>query len=104
MTFKVGDRVRCITDADDNEETRNRLGTVRVVGPVWITVEFDENVNGHAGGGWHIEYGHAWDCRPEDLELERPTGVTHGAGSIGEFFKKLEAQACTSGYCSLQSS
>lgn len=90
MTFEVGDRVRCITDADGNSATNGVAGTVRrVVDGFWITVEFDEDVNGHAEGSLDIEYGRAWDCQPGDLELlddrERVTG------SIGEFFKKQEA-------------
>lgn len=91
MTFEVGARVRCIHAVDWNDLVEGAIGTVRHITRDAITVEFDDNVDGHSGLGY-IEYGFAWDCQPEDLELLDAPKATRSPGSIGEFFKKLEAE------------
>ena len=112
MPFQIGDRVMCTSNYqryDSQQSLVGRIGTVRSLVGGRYGVQFDQRFDG--GHDLHSHAlrpqcpaGYGWFIPHEFLELERPTGVAHGAGSIGEFFKKLEAQACTSGYCSLQSS
>ena len=64
--FKIGDRVRCITESYDGRKLLNKTGIVVFLydWPSHMTcVEFDENINGHAFSpiGLNIKKGHTWN-------------------------------------------
>lgn len=112
MSFQVGDRVECVEEYGRDEYLDNDMvgmvGTVRVVDRgFYCGVEFDEAFDGghdlYWNGTFNAAHGHGW-WLPADHLTRVGTTCARNVGSIGEFFKKLEAQACTSGYCSSQSS
>lgn len=69
--FKVGDRVKCMAKHDGNEAIVGQEGTVRYVGCYnIISVEFDNDVHGHAlHAPYHCKYGHGWNIDADKLEL-----------------------------------
>ncbi len=69
--FKVGDRVKCMAKHDGNEAIVGQEGTVRYVGYFnIISVEFDNDVHGHAlQAPYRCKYGHGWNIDADKLEL-----------------------------------
>ena len=68
--FKVGDRVECIEKETWNYRIAGKKGTILQVTPTDVLVEFDDDVNGHAGG-WGSDIkgkpGHCWYVRFDKL-------------------------------------
>lgn len=60
MFFQVGDRVRAIDEYMGKQEIIGKTGTVITADSVDITVEFDNNIKGHDGGGVG-KYGFCWN-------------------------------------------
>lgn len=69
--FKVGDRVKCRAKHDGNEAIVGQEGTVRYVGYYnIISVEFDNDVHGHAlQAPYRCKHGHGWNIDADKLEL-----------------------------------
>ena len=50
--FKVGDRVKCIKEYEDNKDIVGKVGTIREIFSSTCTVEFDNKIEkGHSGFG-----------------------------------------------------
>ena len=49
--IKIGDRVRCIQEYDDNSSIVGELGTITIIFEGIVTVEFDSDIDGHSGHG-----------------------------------------------------
>lgn len=104
MPFEIGDRVVCTSNHQRSHDLGpfpGQVGTVRSITGLFYGVQFDEPF--HDGHDLHSRslrppcpMGHGWFVFAESLELERDAG----AGSIGEFFKRLEKLECTSSPCS----
>ncbi|MGN0005311.1 MAG: hypothetical protein ACI37Z_05015 [Candidatus Gastranaerophilaceae bacterium] len=59
MNFKLGDRVIAIKAYMNKKEIIGQQGTVIYIGGMSLTVEFDDDIYGHDGGGIG-KYGHCW--------------------------------------------
>jgi hypothetical protein len=72
--FKVGDRVRNIKEYFGKSECVGKIGTVIKVGDNYYLVQFNENIDGHAGihKGVGGKRGYYWCFEPEYLELAEP--------------------------------
>lgn len=73
--FKIGDRVVCTKEYDDNEMIVNECGRIAANNGIEILVVFDDFVNGHSGwceelGGDAAEDGYCWWVREDVLVLE----------------------------------
>lgn len=71
--FKIGDRVKCIREHDDNNNIVNKEGTV--VGnddyESRVAVEFDKNIYGHDCAK-RAKYNHGWNIPSSKLILTVP--------------------------------
>lgn len=67
--FNIGDRVVGVENA--GAKIKGKEGRVIGVGGNTVTVEFDEDVNGHNGSlsGNTGKEGHCWHCKPEHLKV-----------------------------------
>lgn len=88
--FKVGDRVKCIMGFDGKGAIVGKYGTVIHVMPntgLPVTVEFDDDIDGHAGlGRVSGKPGHCWWCPVRILELVTVREVKRPA-KPGEYIK-----------------
>ena len=67
--FKVGDRVRVITDCIGNRKVIGKIGTVRKIFEQThaVGVEFDEYIDGHDIDG-DFKYGYCWNFYEYEVE------------------------------------
>lgn len=50
--FKVGDKVKCIKEYDNNKDIVGKVGTIRAIHSSCYLVEFDNEIEkGHSGFG-----------------------------------------------------
>lgn len=84
MKFNVGDRVKCISEHDNNVLIINKIGKVLYSNELSSCIEFDDFIDGHADRGG--KDGHVWNIRNTKLTLAKPLskilskllGVRHG--------------------------
>lgn len=72
MKFKVGDKVRCLEEVDDNTNVIGEVGKIVVIEGVYIGVEFNKDIGGHALfisalGTNRVKPGHGWWCGENSL-------------------------------------
>lgn len=67
--FKVGDRVRAITDCSGNRKVIGKIGTVRKIFEQThaVGVEFDEYIDGHDIDG-DFKHGYCWNFHEYEVE------------------------------------
>ena len=68
--FKVGDRVKCIKEFDNNAVAVGKVGTVIGVISYKTHVEFDDFIDGHSCGG-EGKRGYCWNFNEDYLELAK---------------------------------
>lgn len=67
MKYKIGDRVRCISD-DSNPNTLGKVGTVVDISLYGnVGVDFGENIGGHSIGR-RTQYGFGWYLMEDEVE------------------------------------
>lgn len=96
VKFKVGDRVKCITIPDRNEEVVGKYGTVKAITTdkiFNILVEFDEpHKKGHGGMTGHIcKKDRGWYCNHDNLELVKDDPFPF---KVGDRVKCVKAVDC----------
>lgn len=72
MNFKIGDRVRCLEEIDDNPNVKGGTGVVKIVMDGLVGVDFQKDIEGHSLMDWDNEAAHAadgegWWCYPKSL-------------------------------------
>lgn len=68
--YKVGDRVCCIEEHDDNSHIIGQVGTVRGFVSAFheLAIEFDNDVHGHTlSSAYNCPQGRGWSIPPEKL-------------------------------------
>ena len=86
VEFRVGDRVKALTNVGYRHGTKGEIGTVICIKPEnSMLVEFDNNIAGHDGNGVcevSGKNGHCWFVKPCDLQLvsENQTVVIYPKG------------------------
>jgi hypothetical protein len=72
--FKIGDRVVCVGAYDQNTKIIGVSGTVihQFINPSNIlSVEFDEEIEGHSGGGNGGKDGYCWNVQEDFLRASK---------------------------------
>lgn len=77
--FKIGDRVKCLSDHKFVESFREKsikgkTGTVKEINSTHIGVEFDDYVGGH-NGSWNGKNGYCWYIEKQYVEKIEETEV-----------------------------
>ena len=94
IMYHEGDRVRVVKRMADNAKlVIGLLGTVCRSGDYIISVDWDENIDGHGCGGL-CEWGHGWNVLPDEVEPAEPSAMETGEptdtdGFLGLLYRKV---------------
>lgn len=79
--FKVGDRVKCVSDGGWGKPIAGKYGVIKEVRREDYGVKFDDFIEGHDLGG-DVEYGYCWYCDENMLiKAESETIVIYRKGN-----------------------